>query len=52
MRRIRPPVGKPESALLDKVADLTPFKRADISKNALASYHWIVRQTIAGAGDL
>lgn len=49
MARIKPPVARSETKLLDEAAKLTSAKRADVTKNALAAYLWIIRQTIAGA---
>jgi hypothetical protein len=37
-----------ELALVDQMAELTQSKRTDVIKNALAVYHWFVRQAITG----
>ena len=34
--------------LVDQVAELTHSKRTDVIKNALAVYHWFVRQALTG----
>lgn len=34
---------------MDQVAELTQTKRTEAIKNALAVYHWFVRQAITGA---
>ena len=47
--RIQPVLTKAESGLVDQVAELTQTKRTEVIKNALAVYHWFVRQTITGA---
>lgn len=49
MPRVQPSLTKPESELVDKVAELTQTKRTEVIKNALAVYSWFVRQTITGA---
>ena len=49
MARIKPPVARSETKLLDEAANLTSAKRGDVAKHALASYLWIIRQTIDGA---
>ncbi|MCZ6515703.1 MAG: hypothetical protein O6850_07555 [Acidobacteria bacterium] len=49
MARIKPPVVRSETKLLDEAANLTSAKRADVAKHALAAYLWIIRQTIDGA---
>jgi hypothetical protein len=49
MARIQPSLSKTESDLVDQVAALTQTKRTEVLKNALAVYHWFVRQTISGA---
>src|SRR5207253_1997422 len=40
---------KAETSLVDQVAELTHTKRTDVIKNALAVYHWFVRQAVTGA---
>jgi len=47
--RIQPVFTKGESDLVDQVAELTHTKRTEVVKNALAVYHWFVRQAIIGA---
>ncbi len=47
--RIQPILTKAESDLVDQVAELTHAKRTEVIKNALAVYHWFVRQAITGA---
>ncbi len=49
MARIQPVLTKSESELVDQVAQLTQSKRADVIKNALAVYHWFVRQAVTEA---
>jgi len=40
---------KGESELVDQMAELTHTKRTEVIKNALAVYHWFVRQLVTGA---
>jgi hypothetical protein len=47
--RIQPVLTKAESGLVDQVAELTHTKRTEVIKNALAVYHWFVRQAVTGA---
>ncbi len=49
MARIQPVLTKAESDLVDQVAELTHSKRTEVIKNALAVYHWFVRQALTGA---
>src|SRR5947208_4882319 len=49
MARTQPPLTKAESSVVDQLAELTQTRRADVVKNALAVYHWFVRQAITGA---
>jgi hypothetical protein len=49
MARIQPVLNRSESELVDQVAQLTQSKRTDVIKNALAVYHWFVRQAVTGA---
>ncbi len=49
MARIQPVLTKTESDLVDQVAQLTQSKRTDVIKNALAVYHWFVRNAVTGA---
>jgi hypothetical protein len=49
MTRIQPVLSKAEAELVDQMAQLTRTKRTDVIKNALAVYHWFVRQAITGA---
>ena len=47
--RIQPVLSKGESDLVDQVSELTHTKRTEVVKNALAVYHWFVRQAVTGA---
>ncbi|MBI4586600.1 MAG: hypothetical protein HY717_21525 [Planctomycetes bacterium] len=47
--RIQSSLTKTESELIDQVAALTQTKRTEVIKNALAVYHWFVKQIITGA---
>ncbi len=47
--RIQPVLTSAESELVDQVAELTRTKRTEVIKNALAVYHWFVRQLVTGA---
>jgi hypothetical protein len=49
MARIQPVLTKTEAGLVEQVAELTQTKRTEVIKNALAVYHWFVRQAITGA---
>src|SRR5512134_3112097 len=49
MARIQPSLSKAESDLVEQVAELTHTRRTEVIKNALAVYHWFVRQVITGA---
>jgi hypothetical protein len=49
MTRVQPVLTDAETALIDQMAALTRSKRTDVVKNALAVYHWFVRQAITGA---
>lgn len=49
MARIQPSLTQAESDLIDQVAELTQTKRTEVIKNALAVYHWFVRQAVTGA---
>jgi hypothetical protein len=40
---------KGEADIIDQVAELTHTRRTEVIKNALAVYHWFVRQAITGA---
>ena len=48
MARLQPVLSATELALVDQMAELTQSKRTDVIKNALAVYHWFVRQAITG----
>jgi len=48
MTRIQPVLSKSESELVDQMADLTGSKRTEVIKNALAVYHWFIRQALTG----
>jgi hypothetical protein len=47
--RIQPVLNESEIALVDQMATLTRTKRTDVIKNALAVYHWFIRQVITGS---
>ena len=49
MARIQPVLSKQETEFVDQVAELTQTKRTDVVKNALAVYHWFIRQAVTGA---
>ena len=49
MARIQPSLTRAESSIVDQVAELTQTKRTEVIKNALAVYHWFVRQAVTGA---
>ncbi len=49
MARIQPVLTELETAIVDQVASLTKTKRTEVIKNALAVYHWFVRQAVTGA---
>jgi hypothetical protein len=49
MARVQPVLTDTEAALVDQMAQLTRTKRTDVVKNAIAVYHWFVRQAITGA---
>ena len=49
MARVQPVLSDTEAALVDQMAQLTRTKRTDVVKNAIAVYHWFVRQAITGA---
>lgn len=49
MARVQPVLSDTETALVDQVSQLTRTKRAEVIRDALAVYHWFVRQTITGA---
>jgi hypothetical protein len=49
MARIQPTLSESESELVDQVARLTKVKRTEVVKNALAVYHWFVRQVTTGS---
>jgi hypothetical protein len=48
MARVQPVLSATELALVDQMAELTHSKRTDVIKNALAVYHWFVRQALTG----
>lgn len=48
MARVQPVLTATELALVDQMAELTRSKRTDVIKNALAVYHWFVRQALTG----
>lgn len=49
MARVQPVLTEAESAIVNQVAALTRTKRTEVIKNALAVYHWFVRQAVTGA---
>jgi hypothetical protein len=49
MARVQPVLTETEKALVDQMAQLTRTKRTEVVKNAIAVYHWFVRQAIIGA---
>ena len=49
MIRVQPVLSKAEAELVDHMAQLTQSKRSDVIKNALAVYHWFLRQAVTGA---
>ncbi len=48
MARIQPVLSDAEISLVDQMAALTRTKRTEVIKNALAVYHWFLRQAIIG----
>ena len=49
MARVQPVLTSIELALVDQMAELTRSKRTDVIKNALAVYHWFLRQALIGS---
>jgi hypothetical protein len=49
MARVQPVLTETEKALVDQMAQLTRSRRTEVVKNAIAVYHWFVRQAITGA---
>jgi len=49
MTRVQPVLTETETALVDQMAALTRTKRTEVIKNALAVYHWFIRQAVIGA---
>ena len=49
MARVQPVLTETENELVDQMAQLTRTKRTEVVKNAIAVYHWFVRQAITGA---
>jgi len=49
MTRVQPVLSETETALVDRVAQVTRTSRSDVIRNALNVYHWFVKQTITGA---
>ena len=49
MPRVQPVLTDAENALVENMSRLTQAKRSDVIRNALAVYHWFVRQAITGA---
>jgi hypothetical protein len=48
MARVQPALSETETALVEQMAALTRSKRSEVMKNALAVYHWFIRQAITG----
>ena len=46
--RVQPVLTAAELALVDQMTELTHAKRTGVIKNALAVYHWFVRQALTG----
>jgi hypothetical protein len=49
MARVQPVLTEVESSVVDQVARITRSKRSDVIRNAIAVYHWYVRQAVIGA---
>ena len=49
MARVQAVLTPTELALVDQMAELTGSKRTEVIKNALAVYHWFVRQALTGS---
>ena len=49
MSRVQPILSDAEDALVSTMASITRSKRSDVVRNALAVYHWYVRQAVTGA---
>jgi hypothetical protein len=49
MARVQPVLTETEASLVEQMAQLTRTKRTDVVKNAIAIYHWFLRQAITGA---
>ncbi len=49
MARVQPVLTETEAALVEQMAQLTRTKRTEVVKNAIAVYHWFVRQAITGS---
>ncbi len=49
MTRLQPVLTETEAALVDQMSALTRTKRSEVVKNALAVYHWFIRQAVTGA---
>jgi hypothetical protein len=49
MSRVQPVLSDTEAALVDQMASITRSKRSDVVRNALAVYHWYLRQAVTGA---
>lgn len=49
MSRVQPVLSDTEAALVDQMATITRSKRSDVVRNALAVYHWYLRQAVTGA---
>jgi hypothetical protein len=49
MSRLQPILSDTEDALVSTMASITRSKRSDVVRNALAVYHWYIRQAVTGA---
>jgi len=49
MARVQPVLSDAETALIDRVAQVTQSKRSDVIRQALGVYHWFLKHTLTGA---
>lgn len=49
MPRVQPVLSEAETALVDRVAQVTQSKRSDVIRQALGVYHWFLKHTLTGA---
>ena len=49
MPRVQPVLTDAENTLIENMSKLTQAKRSDVIRNALAVYHWFIRQAMTGA---